>query len=100
MEFYYLMPFIVLLAIAFSMVFQGWMILNEKFGYHENPKLPLTKGHPEMENYKRGEGLLVVNFDKSSEEDYHELYNRIQKLKMEELFEESSEYEDDDIDIQ
>jgi len=93
MEVLYFIPFIVLFAIAMSMVIQGWMIMNESHGYQENPKI---KGHPEMKGVKKGDGLMVVSFDEMPDDDYNELYGRIQKLKMEELFEEPSKYEDDE----
>ena len=93
MEVLYFIPFIVLFAIAMSMVIQGWMIMNESHGYQENPKI---KGHPEMKGVKKGDGLMVVSFDEMPDDDYDELYGRIQKLKMEELFEEPSKYEDDE----
>ena len=93
MEVLYFTPFIVLFAIAMSMVIQGWMIMNESHGYRENPKF---KGHPEMKGVKKGDGLMVVSFDEMPDDDYDELYGRIQKLKMEELFEEPSKYEDDE----
>ena len=92
MEVLYFTPFIVLFAIAMSMVIQGWMIMNEIHGYQENPKI---KGHPEMKGVKKGDGLMVVSFDEMPDDDYDELYGRIQKLKMEELFEEPSKYEDE-----
>jgi hypothetical protein len=95
MEIFYFIPFIVLLLIAISMVIQGWMVVHESHGYRENPKV---KGHPEMKGVKKGDGLMVVNFDKMPDDDYNELYNRIQKLKMEELFEEPSKYEDEEND--
>ena len=60
MEVLYFIPFIVLFAIAMSMVIQGWMIMNESHGYQENPKI---KGHPEMKGVKKGDGLMVVSFD-------------------------------------
>ena len=44
----------------------------------------------------KGDGLMVVSFDEIPDDDYNELYGRIQKLKMEELFEEPSKYEDDE----
>ena len=93
MQVFYFIPFIILFAIAMSMVIQGWMIMNESYGYQENPKI---KGHPEMKGDKKGDGLMVVSFDKMPDDDYNELYGRIQKLKMEELFEEPSKYEDDE----
>jgi hypothetical protein len=92
MEVLYFIPFLILIAIAISMVIQGWMIMNESHGYQENPKI---KGHPEMKGVKKGDGLMVVSFDKMPDDDYNELYGRIQKLKMEELFEEPSKYEDE-----
>ena len=46
----------------------------------------------------KGDGLVVVNFDEMPDDDYNELYGRIQKLKMEELFEEPSKYEDENED--
>ena len=95
MEVLYFIPFIVLFAIAMSMVIQGWMIMNESHGYQENPKI---KGHPEMKGVKKGDGLMVVSFDEMPDDDYDELYGRIQKLKMEELFEEPSKYEDENED--
>jgi hypothetical protein len=41
---------------------------------------------------------MVVSFDEMPDDDYNELYGRIQKLKMEELFEEPSKYEDENED--
>jgi hypothetical protein len=93
MEIFYFIPFIVLLLIAVSMVIQGWMVVHESHGYRENPKV---KGHPEMKGVKKGDGLMTVNFNRLPDQDYNDLYSRIQKLKMEELFEEPSSYEDDD----
>jgi hypothetical protein len=95
MEIFYFIPFIILLLIAVSMVIQGWMVVHESHGYRENPKV---KGHPEMKGVKKGDGLMVVNFDKIPDDDYNELYNRIQKLKIEELFDEPSTYEDEEND--
>ena len=94
-ELVFLVPWFVLLLIAISMVIQGWMVIHESHGYQENPKI---KGHPEMKGVKKGDGLMTVNFNQMPDDDYHDLYNRIQKLKMEELFEEPSSYEDEDDD--
>ena len=94
-ELVFLVPWFVLLLIAISMVIQGWMVIHESHGYQENPKI---KGHPEMKGVKKGDGLMSVNFNQMPDDDYHDLYNRIQKLKMEELFEEPSSYEDEDDD--
>jgi hypothetical protein len=95
MEIFYFIPFIILLLIAVSMVIQGWMVVHESHGYRENPKV---KGHPEMRGVKKGDGLMVVNFDKMPDDDYNELYNRIQKLKIEELFDEPSTRENEEND--
>jgi len=95
MEIFYFIPFIILLLIAVSMVIQGWMIVHESHGYRENPKV---KRHPEMKGVKKGDGLMVVNFDKMPDDDYNELYNRIQKLKIEELFDEPSTRENEEND--
>jgi hypothetical protein len=92
-ELIFLVPWFVLVGIAVSMFVQGWMIMNEHFGYHENPKVPLKKGHPEMKDYKQGEGLLVVKF---TEEDIQELQRRVLQQKIDELFEEPSTYEDEE----
>ena len=51
-----------------------------------------------MKGVKKGDGLMVVSFDEMPDDDYNELYGRIQKLKMEELFEEPSKYEDENED--
>lgn len=76
----YLVPWFVLLGIALSMFIQGWMIMHEQFGYKENPKLPLRYNHPEMRHYRRGDGLLVVNFDEPVSQDYKLLQQRIAEL--------------------
>ena len=94
-ELIFLVPWFVLLIIAISMFIQGWMVIHESHGYRENPKV---KGHPEMKGVKKGDGLMVVNFNRMPDDDYNELYDRIQKLKMEELFEEPSSYEDEEDD--
>ena len=92
-ELIFLIPWFVLLLIALSMLIQGWMVMHESYGYRENPKV---KGHPEMKGVRKGDGLMTVNFNRLPDEDYNDLYNRIQKLKMEELFEEPSTYEDEE----
>ena len=69
--------------------------MYEKCGYQENPKV---KGHPEMKGIKKGDGLMVVRFDdldNTSDDKYDELYKRIHKQKMEELFHEPSTFEDE-----
>lgn len=76
----YLVPWFVLMGIALSMFIQGWMICHEAMGYKENPKLPLRNRHPEMMDYKRGDGLLVVRFQDPEDEDYKLLQKRILEL--------------------
>ena len=94
-ELIFLVPWGILVLIGISMFIQGWMVIHETHGYRENPKV---KGHPEMKGVKKGDGLMVVNFNQMPDEDYNELYDRIQRLKMEELFEEPSSYEDEEDD--
>lgn len=91
----YLLLAFVILGIIISLAIQGWMIMNEEFGYHEDPKIPLTNNHPEMDGYKPGDKLLVAKFD---DLDLINLRNRMLRSKMDELFEEPSTFEDDDDD--
>lgn len=84
---------IVLLGIILSLTVQGWLVMNELFGYKKYNNIPSTNDHPEMLECKPGDKLLVAKF-----EDYNfiKLRERINKKKMEELFEEPSTYEDED----
>jgi hypothetical protein len=70
---------------------QGWMILNAHNGYTKSPKVK----HPELNNVRAGDPLLVIRF---TEQDLKELQERILQQKMDELFEEPSTYEDEDDD--
>ena len=88
-ELIYLVPWFVLLVISVSMMIQGWMIMNAYHGYSKSPKVK----HPELNDVKVGDPLLVVRF---TEEDLERLQERILKQKMEELFEEPSTYEDEE----
>jgi len=88
-ELIFLVPWFVLVVIGFTMFVQGWMIINAHHGYSKSPKIK----HPELNNVRAGDPLLVVRF---SEEDLEKLQERIQKQKMEELFEEPSTYEDEE----
>ena len=88
-ELIFLVPWFVLVGIALSMFIQGWMIMNAHHGYSKSPKVK----HPELNDVKAGDPLLVVRF---TEEDLERLQERILKLKMEELFEEPSTYEDEE----
>jgi len=88
-ELIFLVPWFVLLIISVSMFVQGWMIMNAHRGYSKSPKVK----HPELNNVRAGDPLLVVKF---SEEDLKQLQQRVLQQKMEELFEEPSTYEDDE----
>ena len=87
-ELIFLVPWFVLVVIAFTMFVQGWMIMNAHRGYSKSPKVK----HPELNDVKAGDPLLVVKF---TEEDLQELHQRILQQKMDELFEEPSTYEDE-----
>jgi 1-acyl-sn-glycerol-3-phosphate acyltransferase len=71
------------------MFIQGWMIMNAHHGYSKNPKVK----HPELNNVRAGDPLLVVRF---TDEDMEELQKRVLEQKMNELFEEPSSYEDEE----
>jgi 1-acyl-sn-glycerol-3-phosphate acyltransferase len=88
-ELIFLVPWFILVVIAISMFAQGWMIMNVHHGYSKSPKVK----HPELNNVRAGDPLLVVRF---TEEDLKELQQRILQQKMDELFEEPSTYEDED----
>ena len=88
-ELIFLVPWFILLVISISMFIQGWMIMNAHYGYSKSPKVK----HPELNDVRAGDSLLVIRF---SDEDLEKLQERIQKQKMEELFEEPSTYEDEE----
>ena len=88
-ELIFLVPWFVLVGIAVSMFMQGWMIMNAHHGYSKNPKMK----HPEMNDVKVGDPLLVVRF---TDEDLEELQRRVLQQKIDELFEEPSTYEDEE----
>lgn len=89
MDFRYYLPFLVLLLIILSMFVHGAIIMKELHGYRQDPKV---KRHPEMIGLKKGDLLMTVKF---TDEDYSQLSERIQKQKLDELFEEPSTYEDE-----
>jgi hypothetical protein len=88
-ELIFLVPWFVLLIISISMFVQGWMIMNAHHGYSKSPKVK----HPELNNVRAGDPLLVVRF---TDEDMEELQKRVLEQKMNELFEEPSSYEDEE----
>jgi hypothetical protein len=63
--------------------------MNAHHGYSKSPKVK----HPEMNDVKAGDPLLVL---KITEEDLEHLQRRVLEQKMEELFEEPSTYEDEE----
>tara|TARA_B100002019_G_scaffold243683_1_gene220419 strand:- start:612 stop:914 length:303 start_codon:yes stop_codon:yes gene_type:complete len=92
----FFVPWLVLMGIAISMVIQGWMIMGERAGYQKKPNY---KSHPEISELKGDTGtLMTAKFDKLPDEDYKKLSERIHKLKMDELFDEPSTYEDEHLD--
>ena len=75
------------------MFIQGWMVIHEQHGYTERPNI---KRHPEITEIKGDTGVLMtVNFNNLPDEEYNKLNERIHKIKMEELFDEPSTYEDE-----
>ena len=88
-ELIFLVPWLVLVGISLTMIVQGWMIMNAHHGYSKSPKVK----HPEMNDVKAGDPLLVL---KITEEDLEHLQRRVLEQKMEELFEEPSTYEDEE----
>ena len=90
-ELIFLVPWFVMVAIAASMFMQGWMIMNAHYGYSKSPKVK----HPELNNVKAGDPLLVLRI---TEEDIEKLQRRVLQQKIDELFEEPSTYEDEEDD--
>ena len=72
----FLIPWVILIGIALSMIAQGWMIMNAKNGYTKSPKVK----HPEMNDVKPGDPLLVIRF---TEEDEEQLQRRVLQQRME-----------------
>lgn len=86
---------IVIIGIIISLAIQGWMIMNGAFDYRKDPKIPPTNNHPEMNDHKPGDGLLFAKFDNL---DVENLRLEAAKMKMDELFQEPSSFEDEDDD--
>jgi len=85
----FLIPWVVLIGIALSMMVQGWMIMNAHNGYTKSPKVK----HPEMNDVQPGDPLLFVKF---TEEDTKELQRKVLQQRIDELFDELSAHEDED----
>lgn len=85
----YLVPWFVLLCIGITMFIHGWFIMHDSHGWRQDPKIP-PKDHPEMKDYN-GEKLLVLKF----KDKYDILQERAKKMKMDQLFDEPSTYEDE-----
>ena len=90
----FLLPWVVLGIIALTLFVQGWMIINYRNGYSVHPEVK----HPEMRNVQKGDPLLTakIKMENLSEDQYKLLQNRINELKMNELFDEPSTYEDEE----
>ena len=71
------------------------MVMTERYGYYKSHDIPPSNGHPEMNDYKLGDKLLVAKFDDYS---YNQLSKKAFQNKMEELFSEPSSYEDENDD--
>ena len=85
----FLIPWVVLIGIALSMIVQGWMVMNAHNGYSKSPKVK----HPEMNDVQPGDPLLYVKF---TEEDTKELQRKVLQQRIDELLEELSTHEDED----
>jgi len=85
----FLIPWVILVGIALSMIVQGWMIMNAKNGYTKSPKVK----HPEMNDVQPGDPLLVIRFIEENEE---QLQRKVLQQRIDELLEELSTYEDED----
>ena len=85
----FLIPWVVLIGIALSMIVQGWMIMNAHNGYTKSPKVK----HPEMNDVQPGDPLLFVKF---TEEDTKQLQRKVIQQRIDELLEELSTHEDED----
>jgi len=85
----FLIPWVVLIGIALSMIVQGWMIMNAHNGYTKSPKVK----HPEMNDVQPGDPLLFVKF---TEEDTKELQRKVLQQRIDELLGELSTHEDED----
>jgi len=85
----FLIPWVVLIGIALSMMVQGWMIMNAHNGYTKSPKVK----HPEMNDVQPGDPLLFVKF---TEEDTKELQRKVLQQRIDELLGELSTHEDED----
>ena len=91
-QFLFLILWVAMVVFAFSIMAQGWMISSGRNGYSKRP----TIKHPEMNEVTSGEPLLVVNFDKMPDDEYNELNQRIQKLKLDELVDDDDDDDDED----
>jgi len=81
----------VILLTIISISIQGWLVMHQDFGYRKDPQIPPTNNHPEMEDYKMGDQLLVLKF----KDEYDRLLERAEKMKIDQLFDEPSTYEDE-----
>ena len=66
-NFLFLLSTFILFVMAVKLMSTGWGLMTE-----ERPKIPGWKVHPEMEDVKPGDELLVVNFDSFDKDDDEE----------------------------
>lgn len=48
------------IAVLIPLAIQGFFVLTEKAGYRKDPKY---KDHPELKGVRKGDKMLVVNFN-------------------------------------
>lgn len=56
----FFLVFLAVLATGIPLVLQGFAVMREKHGYRKDPKY---KDHPEMKGVRKGDRMLVVNFN-------------------------------------
>tara|TARA_R100000008_G_scaffold974_1_gene799 strand:- start:1176 stop:1523 length:348 start_codon:yes stop_codon:yes gene_type:complete len=93
----YLITVLVLLFFGIRLMSNGWGLMTEPIERPEPPKKPT---HPEMEEVKDGEELMVVNFEEKQPTDplYKSLQQRIDTLNDERIDTMPSEYQPPGVD--
>ena len=78
-----------MVVFAFTIMAQGWAIERGRYGYSKRPNVK----HPEMNDVPSGEPLMSVNFNKLPDDDYSSLQDRIDRIRLEENFDEEENNE-------
>jgi len=82
--------FLIVIGVTIVGLLVQWHFIEECYlGYSRNPKVK----HPELNHVNAGDSLMSVQL---RDEDMNELQKKVLQLKMRELFEEPSRYEDED----